>query len=228
MQATGKSPIERCGLFPVLGLFTMEKLKISHYLEHTKVLGPYDRSALWVHGCCFACDGCIAAEMNRKDAVDMDVTDLAEIFLQVKDTEGITISGGEPFLQAAPLCRLIRKIRNERDYGVILYTGFTRKELQDSNDGSRQELLSLADVIIDGRYERALDDGKAYRGSSNQNILLLTDRYRDVYEEYYLDNERRNIEISVMEDHVYMAGVPSVYGLQAWRDFKRKAGCEDV
>ena len=68
-----------------------------------------------------------------------------------------------------------------------------------------------------------LDDGKPYRGSSNQKIHLMTDRYKSVFEDYYNGTDKRNIEIDVVKDNVYMVGVPSKNGIEVWRQFKKKA-----
>ena len=202
----------------------MAELRISHYVDETKVLGPFVRSALWVHGCCFNCEGCLAKEMNSREYKAADAEKLAEHFLSVKDTDGITISGGEPFLQAEALSLMIRRIRDTRpDYGVIIYTGFTFEELKDKNNASTYEMLGMADIIIDGRYVKELDDGVPYRGSSNQRILLLTDRYKDISKEYYNTSGKRNIEIQVTGKNIYMVGVPSENGLKIWEDLERKA-----
>jgi len=84
------------------------------------------------------------------------------------------------------------------------------------------ELIGLADIIIDGNYVKELDDGKPYRGSSNQRILLISDRYRECADEYY-SAEKRAIEINVTEKNIYLVGVPSERGLTTWRELKRKA-----
>lgn len=205
----------------------MSKLDISHFILSTKVLGPYQRCAIWVRGCNFDCEECIAYEMNRQEPNLWEAYELAEIFLNIENVEGITISGGEPFLQSFALCEMIEKIKEKRDFGVIVYTGHVYEDLVRSKDINVRKLLGYIDILIDGKYIKNLDDGKAYRGSSNQRILQLTDRYIDVYEKYYFNNEKRNIEIDVQEKNVYLVGVPSAYGLEVWRKFKKKAGCEN-
>lgn len=201
----------------------MSEIDISHYVTETKVLGPFVRSALWVHGCCFNCDGCIAADMNRAEPKYVTAEYLAEIFAGVEGTEGITISGGEPFLQAEGLAEMITAIRRVRgDYGVIIYTGFTIEALREKKDSAVDRLAELADIIIDGNYVRELDDGKPFRGSSNQRILLISDRYKEVADTYY-SADKRNIEINVTGKNIYMVGVPSEYGIRTWKELKRKA-----
>lgn len=204
----------------------MNKLDISHYVLSTKVLGPFQRSALWVHGCCFHCDGCIAREMNHQESNYRGTQELADLFTGVTNVEGITISGGEPFLQALALCEMLELMKAKRDYGVIIYTGYLYENLKNSDELYVRRLLEYTDILIDGQYRKSQDDGKAYRGSSNQRILQLSDRYQDVFESYYFtNNEKRNIEIDVAEKNVYLVGVPSQYGLETWKKFKKKAGC---
>ena len=70
--------------------------------------------------------------------------------------EGITISGGEPFLQSEGLALLLRTIRTHRpSLGVIVYTGYTyeRDLLRggDKHTSHTDEMLSLIDVLVDGR-----------------------------------------------------------------------------
>ena len=204
----------------------MTMIKISHYIENTRVLGPFIRSALWVHGCNRSCKGCIAQDMNTQVPKNYEIEELAKVFLGIESAEGITISGGEPFLQAGGLCELVSKIRAHRDYGVIVYTGNTYEELLECDDSNVREFLSQIDILIDGSYIQELDDGVPYRGSSNQRIMLLSDRYKNCYEDYYLKGTKRNIEIKVTGENVYLTGVPSKNGLEIWKRFKKKAGGE--
>ena len=199
------------------------KIEISHYVLETKVLGPYTRSAMWVHGCCFNCKGCLAEEMNKDEPDIKTVDDLVDIFTNATSCEGITISGGEPFLQAGALSQLVKEIKTRRDYGVIVYSGFTLEELKSKNDKDISVFLDQIDILIDGRYMESMDDGVPFRGSSNQRIIMLTDRYKDVFEEYYMDRKKRDIEIRIEEHNVYMVGVPSEYGLKTWKDLKKRA-----
>lgn len=142
-----------------------------------RVLGPFVRYGLWVQGCCRSCEGCTAADsqpMNGGTPMSSGVI-AAEILRS--DTEGVTISGGEPFLQAQALAEMIALVRAEKDIGVIIYTGFTYEELLERPDA--MPLLAQTDLLIDGPYIQALDDEKSLRGSSNQRVIPLTERYQD-------------------------------------------------
>ena len=195
-------------------------LKISHTEAHTELLGPYDRFVIWVHGCCFDCEGCLAFNTRYGEYTEMSVDELAERIIK-SNCEGITISGGEPFLQTAALVALVKAVRSVRDTGVIVYSGFTLKELQSNTD--YMKLLELADILIDGRYIKELDDGRAYIGSSNQRLYYLTDRYREIGRKYYSASKRR-AEIKFGRDKVSLIGVPSATVLKIWEEIKSKNG----
>ncbi len=140
------------------------------------VLGPYARYCLWVSGCNRNCEGCISPESHDMyKGRKYSIHSLAWQMIPC-DVEGITISGGEPFLQAQALCELITAVKQHRDIGVIIYTGYLYEQLADLPYG--KELSGLCDLIIDGPYVKELDDGKALRGSSNQRVIAVTDRYK--------------------------------------------------
>ena len=195
-------------------------LKISHTESHTDLLGPGDRYCLWVHGCCFDCEGCLARNTRFGAYRNVSVSALAS---DIKESgcDGITISGGEPFLQAEALAELVKEVQAGRDIGVIIYSGFTLEELKERSDAPA--LLSVTDILIDGRYQKDLDDGRAYIGSSNQLLHYLTDRYKEAGKRYYSAPKRR-AEIKFYPDSVTLIGVPSANVLKIWREIKSKNG----
>lgn len=195
-------------------------LRVAHTESNTELLGPFNRYVIWTHGCCFDCDGCLAE--NAKDGV-YDVVSIGELAREIaeSDCEGITVSGGEPMLQAPQLLKLIEDVRRKRDIGVILYSGFTLEEI--GLDDIKLALLDVVDVLIDGRYVKELDDGRAYVGSANQIIHYLTPRYVDADKSYYAVENRR-AEIKLTRSQAVLVGVPSNEVLNIWRDIKYKSG----
>lgn len=168
------------------------------------VLGPGTRYVLWVQGCKQKCPGCVAENaQDMKAGIPIKIDALAYEILLSK-SEGITISGGEPFLQAEELTELLRKINKKREMGVIVYTGYKYEDLIKKHDAT--EFLSKIDILIDGPYIKELDDGKSLRGSSNQRILFLTDRYRGNEVEYGLDGRKK--EMFYHGIHVHEIGIP--------------------
>ena len=169
------------------------------------VLGPGVRYVLWVQGCKQACVGCIAENSKRmEEGTPIPIAALAtEIVLS--RAEGITISGGEPFLQAYELSELLRRIKSKRDLGVIVYSGYRYEELV--KNAAARELLAQTDLLIDGPYIRELDDGKGLRGSSNQRFVFITERYKKLEES--LKNDGRENETFYHGIHIHKIGIPN-------------------
>ena len=182
-----------------------KQLNIAAYSTGTRVLGPGLRAAVWVQGCPRHCSGCIAAEwlaMRPNRLVEPD--ELASLLLH-EPIDGLTLSGGDPMLQAAGLARLVRALRRKKEINVISYTGYLYQELLDMHEPAIDEYLSLIDVLIDGPYMEALNDDRGMRGSSNQQIIHLSDRLKDFDFEY----PGRKMEINVRQGEIFAIGVPA-------------------
>lgn len=183
----------------------MSKLRIFIKEKSIQTLGPGNRYGIWVQGCNRRCSGCVAEQSQPLNGGTLvDVGGLAwEIICS--DVEGLTISGGEPFLQADALTELITLIRAKKDIGVIVYTGYLREELKNVPGGD--SFLQQIDLLIDGPYKRELDDGKSLRGSSNQRVIALTDRYQDYLHMY--GTEGRKTEVFKHGDTINIVGIPN-------------------
>lgn len=203
-----------------MSMYEKSVIRISHIEKSTNLLGPYNRFVIWVHGCCFNCEGCLAENTKNGTYEEVNVDELTQQIVN-SSCEGITISGGEPFLQSDALMSLIRGIKNYRDIGVIVYSGFTLDELE--QDDEKAPLLSDIDILIDGRYIKELDDDRAYVGSSNQIIHYLSSRYAKIGKGYYAAGKRR-AEIKLTGTQAILIGVPSHNMLKAWQDIKNKCG----
>ena len=154
------------------------KLRIAETCVGTRALGPGLRSVAWVQGCPFHCQGCIAPEwIPREPAREVDPADLAAELLSHPGVCGFTFSGGEPMSQAAGLAQVISVARQQRDLTLICFTGYRLAELRARPPGPGvTDLLAQTDVLIDGRYVAAYNDGRGLRGSTNQRIHFLTGR----------------------------------------------------
>ncbi len=99
---------------------------------------------------------------------DQIITDLSQSYVQ-----GLTLLGGEPFLNTQVSLRLCKRIRKEfgHDKDIWSWTGYKWDELmQESID--KLELLSYLDILVDGRFMEDLKDlTLQFRGSSNQRII---------------------------------------------------------
>ncbi len=184
---------------------TAPRLNIAQLCPATKALGPGDRFAIWVQGCPFNCKGCISPDwIPFKVATPMPIDQLAQQIIAAKNIEGITISGGEPMMQAGKLSGLLRQVSAARpELNVIVFTGFTHQQLV--WDEAR-ELLACIDLLVDGQYVQHLNDQAGLRGSNNQQFHFLTDRLFPFREQIL--NRRSDIEIHLLNDGALMAGIP--------------------
>ncbi len=182
------------------------KLNIAATCPSTKVLGPGRRFVIWVQGCCFACYNCGSPEWREmKEATLITPGDLAREILKTPGIEGVTISGGEPMLQAAGLYELVKNIRDSKPLSIICYTGFTLEKLIEKGDSNIDAFISEIDVLIDGPYVDSLNDNKGLRGSSNQRIHF----FRGVYQGFAADlaNGKRDIEIHLLRNEYLIVGI---------------------
>lgn len=142
------------------------------------------RVTLFVSGCTNHCKNCFQPQTWDFDYGKPFTEETeAELFrlLSPRYIRGLTLLGGEPFEpeNQRALLPFLRKLRRELpEKTVWAFTGFTWEELHTEGSHPRcevtDELLSLIDVLVDGRYVEELKDiGLRFRGSSNQRLLDL-------------------------------------------------------
>ena len=185
----------------------MTLLNLAYYCNPSRTLGPGPRFVIWVQLCCFNCQSCVSPEwIPQTTAILVEPQKLAEYILSIPNTEGLTVSGGEPMLQAAALSQLFSYLREHQDLSIMCYSGFTLQQLQAKIDPDINQVLSLIDVLIDGQYIEQLDDNKGWRGSANQTVHFLTSRH--IQEDHLFTERKRDVELHVQDDSVLMVGVP--------------------
>lgn len=152
--------------------------------EYDIANGPGVRVSLFVSGCRNRCPGCFNPETWDFDygkTYTLETEDRILRMLLPEYIEGLTILGGEPFEpeNQAVLVGLLRKVKRIcPNKSVWCYTGYTyEKDLLQGGDkhtSHTNEMLSLIDVLVDGRFLLAEKDiTLLYRGSRNQRILVL-------------------------------------------------------
>lgn len=129
------------------------------------------------------------------------------------DIEGLTISGGEPFGQAAAVTALIAQVRDQvPEISALAYTGFRLEWLRRRGTAAHRELLRVLDVLIDGPYRESMHQPLRWRGSANQRIHCLSPRHRDIIGE---PDVSAGVEFRVESDGGYSwAGVPPIRGFR--------------
>ena len=188
-----------------------KELRIFRRQSPVRVLGPYQRAVIWVQGCEWACPGCIVPESWPAQGGEVvSIEALVSWILAQSNIEGITLSGGEPMLQASALVTLIDQVRKVRDLGVMCYTGYTLQGLQRQGTAAQQELLNCIDLLVDGPYQATQHDNLLWRGSRNQKLQLLTSRYQSCLEQSLEEGDRSaGLEFFTSTDQeVSFTGVP--------------------
>lgn len=166
----------------------MPRARICGIVEESIVDGPGLRYVVFAQGCTRACPGCHNPQTHPLDGGSwMETDDLLAQFRENPLLAGMTISGGEPFLQAGPLAALAEGV-HAAGRTVMIYTGHLFEELLDmaDKDPAVRRLLDAADILVDGPYVEAERDLELeFRGSANQRVLTRMEM-RDI--------ERRMIE----------------------------------
>ncbi len=148
-------------------------MRILSVVEESVVDGPGIRTVVFTAGCPHRCKGCHnPSSWNPAGGEEIEVEELVQR-IKLSGWDGVTISGGEPFLQPSELAKLVMACKS-LGKNVWVYSGYTLEQLEAMNDEAVQMVLDYADVLVDGRYEQSLRDmGLRFRGSSNQRIIFL-------------------------------------------------------
>ncbi|WP_242852545.1 anaerobic ribonucleoside-triphosphate reductase activating protein [Acetobacterium bakii] len=150
------------------------QLRINSILEESIVDGPGLRYVIYTQGCDHHCPACHNPQTHdRQGGMLMDCDALLSQIAEDPLLQGVTFSGGEPFLQAGVLAELAKKIHALK-LDVVTYTGYTLEALLDINDPDITALLTETDILIDGPYDHSQRDlSLQFRGSRNQRIISL-------------------------------------------------------
>ena len=151
--------------------------------------GPGVRVSLFVSGCTNRCPGCFQPETWDFAYGEPFTAETEERLLTLLAPEyisGLTLLGGDPFEpeNQRALLPFVRRVRARfPGKSIWAYSGFTLEELRREGSHPRceatDELLSLLDVLVDGRFVQAQKDiSLRFRGSANQRVLDLPERLR--------------------------------------------------
>ena len=145
-------------------------LRIAGIEYESETHGPGLSNVLFCQGCLHHCELCQNPQTwDLNGGMMFSEDDIARFIKRNKHTRRIVFSGGEPFLQAAGLVELTKKLDG---YSFSAYTGYTFEELWETRDSNHMALLSVLDVLVDGPFVYAeISPELPYQGSSNQRIL---------------------------------------------------------
>lgn len=144
--------------------------------------GPGVRVSLFVSGCTNHCDECFQPEtwdFNYGEPFSKETEDKIIEYLRPGYISGLTLLGGDPFERPnqralVPFLERIREELPEKD--IWAYSGYTLEEISEPGGKAHTEvsdrMLSLIDVLVDGRFVKELRDiSLRFRGSSNQRLI---------------------------------------------------------
>lgn len=161
------------------------------------------RITLFVSGCTNHCKNCFQPQTWDFDFGEPFTEETEEKLLQMLKPDyinGLTLLGGEPMepQNQRALVPFLKRVREAYpNKNIWCFTGFTYEVLK--TDGSHprcevtDEMLSLIDVLVDGRYVDELKDlTLQFRGSSNQRLIDMV-KTRENGEVTLLPNNDRTL-----------------------------------
>ncbi len=151
------------------------KIRLAAYLQPDSIVdGEGIRTVIWTQGCPHNCLGCHNPETHDVNGGALvDLEEVYEIIDHLEGQDGITFSGGDPFLQPKE-CSEIAKYAKKKGYNIWSYTGYTFEQLLtlSKSKSTIMDFLKEIDVLVDGKFELAKKNYKAiFRGSYNQRII---------------------------------------------------------
>ncbi len=159
-------------------------MKLAGYTDESIVDGPGVRCVIFFQGCRHHCPFCQNPQTWSFDAgTEVSIDDIDRAFEKIKDTtSGVTLSGGDPFCSLDDSIEVARLAKEKYGFNLLAFTGYTLEELLKlaKDDGRYMTLLSLLDILIDGRFIMALRSIFINnRGSRNQRCIDVQKTLKD-------------------------------------------------
>lgn len=166
------------------------RARIAGISKESVVDGSGIRYTVFFQGCSHGCPGCHNPDTwDPEGGEEMTLHELLEKLPVYPLINGITLSGGDPFLQAVTAAELAACFKRA-DLSVWVYTGYTWEELLERwEEPGFEKLLVNTDVIVDGPFKRELRSlNLPFRGSANQRLIDVPASLADAkLVEYKLD-----------------------------------------
>lgn len=148
------------------------RISLSGVTGDSIVDGPGLRLTIFTQGCLHHCPGCHNPQTHDPEGGSWaDTEDILAAAAENPLLDGITLSGGDPFLQPVP-CLALAEGAHKIGLNVWTYTGYTWEALLEENDAEKLALLKETDVLVDGPFilaERSLE--LRFCGSRNQRLI---------------------------------------------------------
>lgn len=173
----------------------MQDLIIHHIMKYSRQNGPGIRTVIWTQGCSLGCKGCFNQLTHEPDNTNSINPDILAKKISRFHSDGLTISGGEPLDQAESLLKFIQTYKNLTNKTILLFTGYSIKEILSNN--LKKNVLLNVDAALAGRYIK----GKIWE---NKNLIQITNNIKS--------NEiipESSIEIVLNENKINITGYPN-------------------
>lgn len=148
------------------------RISLSGVTGDSIVDGSGLRLTIFTQGCLHHCPGCHNPQTHDPEGGSWaDTEDILAAAAENPLLDGITLSGGDPFLQPVP-CLALAEGAHKIGLNVWTYTGYTWEALLEENDAEKLALLKETDVLVDGPFllaERSLE--LRFCGSRNQRLI---------------------------------------------------------
>ena len=144
----------------------MSNLRINSIMKNPSLCDGYGyRTVVFLQGCNLRYPGCQnPSTWDINKGVSVDVKDLAHHLREKCLNKKLTISGGEPLLQAEALKELLEELK---DFDLCLYTGHELNEVP-------KEILKYLKYIKVGRFIlEQRTSTKPFVGSTNQKFVRI-------------------------------------------------------
>ncbi|AVD36506.1 anaerobic ribonucleoside-triphosphate reductase activating protein [Clostridioides difficile] len=178
------------------------KIRMSSTISYDSIVdGPGLRMVIWTQGCIHNCKECHNPQTHDLcGGFYMDTEEIINKVKSLKLQKGITLSGGEPFLQPEPLEVIAREAKTN-GLDVWSYTGFTFEQLLDKRNSAyfkNLNLLKQIDILVDGKFVAEKKDiSLKFRGSSNQRIIDVQKSLK--YKKVFLVEQYMKDDLSIAE-----------------------------
>ncbi|WP_096086344.1 anaerobic ribonucleoside-triphosphate reductase-activating protein [Agaribacterium haliotis] len=157
-------------------------MRILQYHPVDVINGPGTRCSVFVSGCEHRCPDCFnkaSWSFKKGEAYSEQIKQriLCDLGDQRIRKRGLSLSGGDPLhpRNLAAVTDLVEAVKTQYpDKDIWCWTGYRLEQLE----GAQLTLLDCLDVLVDGRFEAEFKDARlCWRGSSNQRIIALSQRY---------------------------------------------------
>ena len=190
------------------------KLQLNKAHYPVTALGPGRRIGIWTQGCSIQCPGCVSLDTWKPDrSKSIEVAALIAWCKRVCGgaTDGITVSGGEPFDQPKALGALLDGLVHWRrasgqTFDILCYSGYRLERLRKDH----ASLLKQLDALMCDPFVEALPTLRPWRGSDNQRLVALTALGHERYDAHVdvASGEPKRFQVVADGKRIWFVGIP--------------------